>query len=131
MHPNLVRACLRLLVPSLLLFLAACGGGKARPDVANATDVPMSFDVVVYAQKDGQFDYNEAPLTYQDLRSALNYRKEVGEPMATLLLKRSEKQSVKDAHVVAVARISVDLGFRAWVEEKGDISEIRTTTKGE
>ena len=88
-----------------------------------------TFDVTILAEKDGQFDYGDVPFTGQDLRSALNYRKEEGLPMDTVLLKRSEKQSVKDAHVVWIARLSVDLKFKAYVEEDGEINEIQTTTK--
>ncbi|MBX3693470.1 hypothetical protein [Dokdonella sp.] len=131
MRLNLPRASIRLLALAMPLFVAACGSGKTRPDAVPAGDIPYSFDVTVEALKDGQFEYNEAPLTSQDLRSALNYRKEIGQPMSTLLLRRSEKQSVKDGHIVAIAGMSVALGFRAWVEERGEINEIRTTTKGE
>ncbi len=112
----------------MLLSLAACGSGS-KPGNVRPENVPSQFDVVLVAGKDDQFEYMEAPLTAQDLRGALNYRKEEGEPMATVLLKRGEKQRVKDAHVVALARIAVDLKFQAFIEEKdGGISEIRTTT---
>ena len=117
-----------LLLGCLLLTLVACGSGS-KPGNVRPENVPASFDVVLIAGKDDQFDYMEAPLTAQDLRGALNYRKEEGKPMATVLLKRGEKQKVKDSHVVALARIAVDLKFKAFIEEKdGSISEIRTTT---
>ncbi len=117
-----------LLLSCLLLTLVACGSGS-KPGNVRPENVPASFDVVLIAGKDDQFDYMEAPLTAQDLRGALNYRKEEGKPMATVLLKRGEKQKVKDSHVVALARIAVDLRFKAFIEEKdGSISEIRTTT---
>ena len=83
------------------------------------------------ATKDGQFDYLDAPLTPQDLRAALNYRKEQTLPMSTVLLKRGEKEKVKDVHIVALARIAVALGFTAYVMEDGEINEIRTTTTKE
>lgn len=130
MRLNLPRASIRLLTLAALLLVAACAS-KTRPDTATTADVPSSFDVTVEALADGQFEYNEAPLTSQDLRSALNYRKEIGQPMSTLLLKRSQKQKVRDPHIVAIAQMSVDLGFRAWVEQKHEIGEIRATTKSE
>ena len=116
------------LLSCMMLAIVACGSG-GKPDNVRAGNVPASFDVELIAGKDDQFDYMEAPLTAQDLRGALNYRKEEGKPMATVLLKRGEKQKVKDSHVVALARIAVDLRFKAFIEEKdGSISEIRTTT---
>jgi hypothetical protein len=112
-----------------VLVLAACGRGT-KPDTAHvAGDIPSSFDVTLTADKDDQFDYQEAPFTAQDLRSALNYRKEQSLPMATVLLKRGEKQKVSNTHIVALARMAVDMEFKAYVEEKGEINEIRTTTK--
>ncbi|MBN8480681.1 MAG: hypothetical protein J0L88_03715 [Xanthomonadales bacterium] len=124
------RSLARLvLVGAAMAMLAACGGRNARQDVVRGANIPATFDVTILAEKDGQFDYNEVPFVAQDLRSALNYRKEQGLPMETVLLKRSEKQSVKDGHVVAIARLSVDLKFKAYVEEDGEINEIQTTTK--
>ncbi len=123
---SFVRLCLLGVVAATLV---ACGGRNSRQDVVRGADVPTTFDVTILAEKDGQFDYGDVPFTGQDLRSALNYRKEEGLPMDTVLLKRSEKQSVKDAHVVWIARLSVDLKFKAYVEEDGEINEIQTTTK--
>lgn len=112
------------------VLLTACGGRGAKSDSNHAPgDIPSSFDVTLTADKDDQFDYQEAPFTAQDLRSALNYRKEQSLPMATVLLKRGEKQKVKNTHIVALARIAVEMDFKAYVEEKGEINEIRTTTK--
>ncbi|MBX3698790.1 MAG: hypothetical protein R3F08_03555 [Dokdonella sp.] len=112
----------------LVLALGACAKGT-RTDAARApVNVPPAFDVTLIATKDGQFDYLDAPLTPQDLRAALNYRKEQNLPMSTVLLKRGEKEKVKDVHIVALARIAVALGFTAYVMEDGEINEIRTTT---
>jgi hypothetical protein len=122
---SFARLCLS---GAFFAMLAACGGRDTRPDGARSVDVPATFDVTILAEKDGQFDYEQVPFTAIDLRSALNYRKEQGLPMETVLLKRSEKQKVKDAHVVVIARLSVDLKFKAFVDEDGEINEIRTTT---
>ncbi len=112
----------------LALVLGACARGT-RSDVARAPiNVPPSFDVTLIAAKDGQFDYMEAPLTPEDLRAALNYRKEQALPMATVLLKRGEKEKVKDVHIVALAKISAALGFAAFIDDDGEINEIRTST---
>ncbi|SFN25699.1 hypothetical protein SAMN05216289_11046 [Dokdonella immobilis] len=115
----------------VVVALGACARGT-RSDTAKApVNVPASFDVTLIATKDGQFDYLDAPLTPQDLRAALNYRKEQSLPMSTVLLKRGEKDKVKDVHIVALARIAVALGFTAYVMEDGEINEIRTTTTKE
>ncbi|MEO7935106.1 MAG: hypothetical protein ABIR27_02505 [Dokdonella sp.] len=123
---------LRLLALVLLsLILAACARGTRTDAARAAVDAPSSFDVTLVAEKEGQFDYQDVPLTPQDLRSALNYRKEQGLPMKTLLLKRGEKNRIKDTHIVSLARIAVALGITAYIDEKGEINEIRATTKAE
>ena len=123
---------LRLLALVLLsLILAACARGTRTDAARAAVNAPSSFDVTLVAEKEGQFDYQDVPLTPQDLRSALNYRKEQGLPMKTLLLKRGEKNRIKDTHIVSLARIAVALGITAYIDEKGEINEIRATTKAE
>ena len=123
---------LRLLALVVLtLILAACARGTRTDAARAAVNAPSSFDVTLIAEKEGQFDFQEVPLTPQDLRAALNYRKEQGLPMKTLLLKRGEKNRIKDTHIVALARIAVALGITAYIDEKGEINEIRTTTKAE
>ena len=114
----------------LAVFLAACSSRGTRSDAVRASaNAPSSFDVTLTAEKDDQFDYQNVPLTAQDLRAALNYRKEQGLPMKTVLLKRGEKNRIKDSHIVALARIAVALGFTSYIENKGVINEIETTTK--
>ncbi|MEO7014297.1 MAG: hypothetical protein ABI127_08275 [Dokdonella sp.] len=123
---------LRLLALIVLaLVLSACARGTRSDAARAAVNAPSSYDVTLTAEKDGQFDYQNVPLTAQDLRAALNYRKEQGLPMKTLLLKRGEKNRVKDNHIVALARIAVALEFTAYIEEKGEINEIRATTKAD
>jgi hypothetical protein len=126
-----IRAMRLLALVMAVVVLGACARGT-RSDAARApVNAPATFDVTLIATKDGQFDYLDAPLTPQDLRAALNYRKEQSLPMATVLLKRGEKEKVKDVHIVALARIAVALGFAAYVMEDGEINEIRTTTTNE
>ncbi|HQV72928.1 MAG: hypothetical protein IPH43_02900 [Xanthomonadales bacterium] len=123
---------LRLLALVVLAVVVAACSRDSRSDAARGPVVtPASYDVTLIAEKDGQFDYQDVPLTAQDLRAALNYRKEQGLPMKTLLLKRGEKNRIKDSHIVALARIAVALEFTAYLEEKGEINEIRATTKAE
>ncbi|HOX71229.1 MAG TPA: hypothetical protein PLR28_06930 [Dokdonella sp.] len=120
----------RLLILLLVvLALAACAGGRKTAANLAPVVVPPTFDVTLVAAKEGQFDYQNVPLTAEDLRAALNFRKEQSLPMATVLLTRGEKQKVKDNHIVALARVAVALGFKAYVNDDGEINEIRTTVK--
>jgi hypothetical protein len=120
-------APVRFIAPALLaVLLAACGGRAAKPDdVVQSAEIPSSFDVTVLADKDNQFDLEGAPLTSEDLKSAFRYRQEERLPMATVILKRGEKQKVKNEHVIAFARIAYEMKFKAFVEEKdGTISQV-------
>jgi len=112
-------------------FLAACGGGGARPDKVQEANVPSSFDVTLLAEKDTQFDFEGAPLNAQDLQSAFRYRQEEKLPMTTVLMKRGEKQKVKSEHIIALARIAYTMKFKAYVEDDGVISEIQARAKDE
>ncbi len=117
----------RFLALALFAFLlTACGGRAIKPEeVAQAGDVPSSFDVTILADKDNQFDFDGAPLTSEDLKSAFRYRLEERLPMGTVLLKRGEKQKVKNEHVVAFARIAYELKFKGYIQEKdGTISQV-------
>jgi hypothetical protein len=123
-----------LRVGALLLsavLLVACGGGAAnKPDLVQQADIPSSFDVTLIADKDSQFDFDGAPLTAEDLKSAFRYRQEEKLPMASVILKRGEKQKVKNEHVIALARIAYEMKFKAFIEEKdGTISEVRAQLK--
>lgn len=113
------------------VLLVACGGRATKPDdVVQAADVPSSFDVTILSDKDNQFDLEGAPLTQEDLKSAFRYRQEAKLPMTTVLMKRGEKQKIKNEHVVALARIAWELKFKAYVLEKdGVISEIRAQVR--
>lgn len=112
------------------VLLVACGGRRTKSDavVPNA-DIPAGFDVTLVADKDNQFDYDGAPLTNEDLKSALRYRQEQSLPMGTVLLKRGEKEKIKNEHIVALARIAFAMKFKAYIEEKGEIAEIRAEAK--
>jgi hypothetical protein len=114
----------------LTVLLAACGG-RTKGDVVQAANVPASFDVTLIAEKDTTFDFDGAPLTEEDLKSALRYRKDQNLPIATVLLKRGEKQKIKNEYIVALARVAYQMNFRAFIQEQvgGEISEIRAQAK--
>ena len=121
----------KFVAPALVaVLLAACGHRGARPDTLKGADVPAAFDVTLLADKDNQFDYDGAPLTEEDLRSALRYRQEGSLPMATVLLKRGEKQKIKAEHEIGLAQLAYQMKFKAYVQEKdGSISELRAVLK--
>ncbi|HEY6543449.1 MAG TPA: hypothetical protein VIZ64_00940, partial [Dokdonella sp.] len=76
------------------------------------------------------FDFDGAPLTEEDLKSALRYRQEESLPVATVLLTRGEKQKVKSEHLVSLARVAFQLKINAYVQAKdGTISEVRAQVK--
>ena len=112
------------------LLLAACWGGRTKPNTVKSADVPAAFDVTLIAAKDNQFDYDGAPLTEEDLKSALRYRQEQSLPMSSVLLKRGEKEKVKKEHIISLARVAFQMHFKAFLEEKnGEISQILAQAK--
>jgi hypothetical protein len=111
------------------LALAACHRGGPKPDLLKPSDIPQSFDVTIYATKDNQFDFEDAPLTTEDLKSAFRYRQEESLPMATVLLKPGEKDKIKKEHIVALATVAYQLHLRAFMEDRGEIAEIRAQAK--
>jgi len=115
------------LIALALAFLAACGHrGGTKADVVQAANIPSSFDVTLLAEKDTQFDYMDAPLTEQDLRSAFRYRKDEGHPLSTVLLKRGEKQRVRKEHISALLRIAGEMDFKVYLlENSGQIAELQ------
>jgi hypothetical protein len=130
-------AWLAALLCATALLLSACGGrGVSKDLVTQGANIPASFDVTLIADKDNQFDYDPAggtngvPLTEEDLRSALRYRKEQNLPCATVIVKRGEKERIKNEHIVSLARVSYQLNIRAFMQAKdGTISELRAQTK--
>ena len=100
---------------ALALFafaLATCGGRVNKELLAQAGNIPSSFDVTLIADKDNQFDYdpsggtNGAPLTEEDLRSALRYRKEQNLPCATVIVKRGMRETANMPNTVESDPIS-------------------------
>ena len=120
---------------ALILFavlLAACGRGGTKADVVQAANIPTSFDVTLLAEKDTQFDFDGAPLTAEDLKSAFRYRQEQKLPLGSVILKRGEKEKVKNEHIIALARIAYEMKFSAFVLDKdGTISEVRAKAHDE
>ena len=119
MHKSLSVLFRGALLAFALAALAACAG---RDDIKHGTaevaSVPTQYDLVVRADKDGQFDLEGATLTAEDLRSHIRYRNEPGnQPVHTLLLKTGEKEKIKKEHILALAGIARDLKIQAFVED--------------
>ena|SRR5215469_10837742 len=117
---SIIRGAQALTIALSFVLLAACGGrdtlknGTSDIPVANA---PAKYDLTVAADKDGQFDYQDATLTREDLSGHIRYLTEIGKPAHTLLLIRGEKQKIKDTHVAALAGICRDLKLECYVRD--------------
>lgn len=127
-----IGSFLRLAALALAVaLLAACGRhGSTKVDVVQAANIPADFDVTLLADKDNQFDYDGAPLTPEDLKGAIRYRQEESLPMSTVLLKRGEKQKIKNEHINTLATIAQQMNFKAFMlEGDGKISELQAAAK--
>lgn len=130
-----ILSCMRVswlaaLVCAAAFALSACGRGVSKDLVTQGANIPPSFDVTLIADKDNQFDYDGAPLTEEDLRSALRYRKEQNLACDTVIVKRGEKERIKNEHIIALARVAYQLKMRAFMQAKdGTISELVAQTK--
>lgn len=129
MSPRFRRIGLYAVLVLLALVLAGCFGRTKKGEEFGTADIPTSFDVTLSAEKDNQFDYDGAPLTAEDLRSAFRYRKEESQPLSTVLIKRGEKQKVTDGHIAALARMAHELDFKAYVQDKDGTFEIHISVK--
>ncbi|TLY52760.1 MAG: hypothetical protein E6K53_03220 [Gammaproteobacteria bacterium] len=110
---------LRLLAAAVVLSFAAACSSNAVKDNATTAPVksPQQYDLVVLADKDGQFDYDGATLNAEDLRSHIRFRNETNQPVHTILLRRGEKQKITNDHVAGMAGVARDLKAEAYVED--------------
>ena len=104
-----------VLLALLLAALAACGRDNIKEGTSEPTVSPQQYDLVVRADKDGQFDLDGATLDTQTLRDHIRYRNDTGQPVHTILLKRGEKQKVTNQQVAGLAGIARDLKVEAYV----------------
>jgi hypothetical protein len=109
---------LKIVLLALLLgALAACGHDDLKKGTSEVTAVPVQYDLTILADKDGAFDFDGATLTAEDLRGHIRYLDEAGRPVKTILLKRGEKEKIKNEHVSALAGIARDLKVIAYVQD--------------
>jgi hypothetical protein len=107
-----------LAIALLIALLAACGGRDAiKEGTTLEGDAPGAYDLSVKADKDGQFDFDGATLTAEDLRGHIRYLSEIGKPVHTILLTPGEKEKVKNTHVAVLAGICRDLKINAYVKD--------------
>ena len=109
-----------MLLALALAMLAACGRDSIKEGTAEPTVSPKQYDLVVLADKDGQFDLDGATLDTQTLRDHIRYRNDTGSPVRTILLKRGEKQKVTNVQVAGLAGIARDLKAEAYVLDNDD-----------
>jgi hypothetical protein len=125
---SIIRGARALVVALLFALLAACGGrdaiNKGTSDLAG--NGPATYDLTVAADKDGQFEYQGATLTREDLSGHIRYLAEIGKPVHSLLLTTGEKQKITNAHVAALAGICRDLKITGYVRDNdGNLKVIR------
>jgi len=106
-----------VLLAFLAALLAACGGEDLKKGTTEVTSVPTQYDLTVLADKDGQFDFDGATLTAEDLRGHIRYLDESGHAIKTIMLKRGEKEKIKNTHVAAMAGMSRDLKITCYIED--------------
>lgn len=117
-NAKLVRFVQILLLALSIGLLAACGGRDAiNKGTSDATNAPVTYDLTVAADKDGQFEYQGASLTREDLAGHIRYLDETGKPVHSLLLVSGEKQKIKTDHVAALAGICRDLKITGYVRD--------------
>ncbi len=103
---------------ALLATLAACSSNAVKDNAAAApANASQQYDLVVLADKDGQFDFEGATLNAEDLRGHIRFRNETSQPVRVILLKRGEKQKVTNQHVAGMAGVARDLKVEAYVED--------------
>ena len=118
---------LRIVAIALFIaVLAACGRNDIKNGTHDADNVPASYDLSIKADKDGQFDFDGATLTAEDLRGHIRYLNETGKPVHAILLVRGEKEKIKNTHVAALASIARDLKITAYVTDNDGKTKVIT-----
>ena len=118
---------LRIVAIALFIaVLAACGRNDIKNGTHDADYVPTSYDLSSQADKDGQFDFDGATLTPEDLRGHIRYLNETGHQVHAVLLTRGEKEKVKNTHIAALASISRDLKITAYVTDNDGRTKVIT-----
>ncbi len=115
---TLVKMLRTFALVMFVALLAACGSGRAiKNGTTAATDVPASYDLTVAADKDGQFDFDGATLTPEDLRGYIRFLSEAGRPVHAILLKPGATVQPKYTPIAALASLCRELKITAYVQD--------------
>jgi hypothetical protein len=116
---TIVKSLRMFALATFVALLAACGSGRAIKNGTTdaAAGVPASYELTVAADKDGQFDFDGATLTAEDLRGHIRFLSEAGKPVHAILLKPGEKEKIKNTHISALASLCRDLKIVAYVQD--------------
>jgi hypothetical protein len=117
------------LLAVLASLLAACGGGAINRSTTVVGEIPHQFDLVLKADKDGQFDLDGGTIAPDALRGHLRYRDEQHQTVHRILLKPGEKEKVSNSHLISLASIAKDMNIDTYVEDGGQVKALKMTDK--
>ncbi len=116
-----LRAALAAGALSATVLLAGCNG-VVRSGGTVTANVPMHYDMVLEAYKNGQFLLDGALLSPEDLASHFRYLDQRKKLPKTVLLKPSSESGVKDVQLRWFAGLQVTFGFTGYAELGGKLT---------
>jgi len=113
----------RLLGVSMLALMLALSGcyGRVRGGGESTVNVPVNYDMVLEAAKDGQFILDGATLSPEDLGGHFRYLKDQKQLPKSVLLKDGPDAKVKNAQLEYFASLQLSFNFTGYVEHKGKL----------
>lgn len=105
---------------ALMLTLAGCYG-RVRGGGETTVNVPVHYDMVLEAAKDGQFILDGATLSLDDLGGHFRYLKDQKQLPKSVLLKDGPDAKVKNAQLEYFASLQLSFNFTGYVEHKGKL----------
>jgi hypothetical protein len=113
----------RLLGISMLALMLALSGcyGRVRGGGETTVNVPVHYDMVLEAAKDGQFILDGATLSFDDLGGHFRYLKDQKQLPKSVLLKDGPDAKVKNAQLEYFASLQLSFNFTGYVEHKGKL----------
>jgi hypothetical protein len=113
----------RLLGVSMLALMLALTGcyGRVRGGGETTVNVPVNYDMVLEAAKDGQFILDGATLSPEDLGGHFRYLKDQKQLPKSVLLKDGPDQKVKNGQLEYFAALQLSFNFTGYVERKGKL----------
>ncbi len=113
----------RLLGVSMLALMLTLSGcyGRVRGGGETTVNVPVHYDMVLEAAKDGQFILDGATLSLDDLGGHFRYLKDQKQLPKSVLLKDGPDAKVKNAQLEYFASLQLSFNFTGYVEHKGKL----------